>query len=147
VGKYLRGYNVQADFSAVPMLLKVRASLRLVDMKTSRYDKLKAQLAATEVDLLDLLRRQLPHAVHVGGYLFVNSKFLPDYVPLYRVPPESEMLLSLARESLSLREQLQLPAEGTAAQMYLSACAEHSNVENEHRRGPRQLAAWLLGQL
>jgi len=116
-------------------------------MKESRYDKLGVQLAATEVDLLDLLRRQLPHAVQFGGHLFVNSEFLPDYVPLHRVPPASEMILSLARDSLSLREQLQLPVEGTAAQMYLSACAEHMNIENEHRRGPRQLAAWLLGEM
>ena len=105
------------------------------------------QLAATEVELLDLLRRQLPHAMQFGGYLFVNSEFLPDYVRLYRVPPASEKILSLARESLSLRDRLQLPVEGTAAQMYISACIEHANVENEHRRGPRQLAAWLLGQL
>lgn len=108
---------------------------------------MEAQLAAAEVDLVDLLQRQLPHAIQFGGYLFVNSEFLPDYVPLYRVPPASEMILLLARESLSLRDQLELPIEGTAAKMYISACMEHANIENEHRRGSRQLASWLHGKL
>lgn len=116
-------------------------------MKASRYAKLEAQLAAVEVELLDLLRSQLPHAVRFGGYLFVNSEFLPGYVPLHRVLPASEKIMSLARESLSLRDHLQLSVEGTAAQMYIWACIEYADVENEHRRGSRQLAAWLLGEL
>lgn len=116
-------------------------------MKASRYAKLKAQLAATEGDLLGLLRRVLPRASHSGEFIFFNSEFLPDYIRLHRLPPENEMILSLARESLSLRDQLQLPMEGTPAQMFISACIEHANVENEHRRGSRQLAAWLLEAL
>jgi hypothetical protein len=116
-------------------------------MKVSRYAKLEAQLAAVEADLLDLLKRVLPRAAHSGEFIFCNSEFMPDYIQPYRLPVESEMALSLARESLSLRHQLQLPVEDAAAQMYLSACTENSNFKDEHRRGSRQLAAWLLGQL
>ncbi|WP_250622862.1 hypothetical protein [Pinirhizobacter soli] len=108
---------------------------------------MEAQLAAVEVDLLNLLKRVLPRAAHSGEFLFFNSEFMPDYIRPHWLPEESEVVLSLARESLSLRDQLQLPAKGTAAQMYLSACTENSNVKDEHRRGSRQLAAWLLGEL
>ena len=108
---------------------------------------MEAQLAATEVDLLGFLRRVLLRAAHSGEFIFFNSEFTPDYIRCHWLPPESEMVLSLVRNALSLRDQLQLPVEGTAAQMYLSACTEHANLKNEHRRGSRQLAAWLLGEL
>ena len=96
---------------------------------------------------MDLLKRVLPRAAHSGEFIFFNSEFMPDYIRPHWLLRESEVALSLAQESLSLRDQLQLPVEGTAAQMYLSACTENSNFKDEHRRGSRQLAAWLLGQL
>jgi hypothetical protein len=116
-------------------------------MKSSRHDKLEAQLSAAEASLLDLLARALPRAAQSGEMLFFNSAFLPDTVQPHWLPQESEELLSLANDAVSLREELGLSVVGTVGQLYLSACSESANYANGNRRGPRQLATWLLGEL
>ncbi|WP_234446970.1 hypothetical protein [Luteimonas sp. MC1572] len=79
--------------------------------------------------------------------LFFNSSFHPDYIRPNQINERSEMLYSLAYESVTLREQIGLPVIGSAGQLFLSACTEASNTSNDNRRGPRRLAAWLLGEL
>jgi hypothetical protein len=79
--------------------------------------------------------------------LFFNSSFHPDYIRPHQISERSEALFSLARESVTLREQIGLPVIGSAGQLFLSACSEAANTSNDNRRGPRQLAAWLLGEL
>lgn len=116
-------------------------------MKTSRQNKLETQLAATESELLELLAIALPYTAEHGNMLFFNSAFLPDYIQLHRIGERSELLLSLSNESLALREQIGLPVLGSVGQLFLTACSEAANTSNAHRRGPRQLATWLLGEL
>jgi hypothetical protein len=116
-------------------------------MKSSRLGKLEAQLSATETALMDLLALVLPRVAHSGEMLFFNSAFLPDTIQPRWLPQESEELLSLASKAVSLREELGLPVVGTVGQLYLSACSESANNGNGNRRGPRQLATWLLGEL
>lgn len=116
-------------------------------MKSSRLEKLEAQLSATETSLLNLLAQTLPRVVHSGELLFFNSAFLPDTIQPHWLPHESEELLSLANNAMSLREELRLPVVGTAGELYLSACSESVDCANSNRRGPRQLATWLLGEL
>lgn len=116
-------------------------------MKSSRLGKIEAQLSATETALLDLLEKVLPRVAHSGEMLFFNSAFLPDTIQPRWLPQESEELLSLASNAVSLREELDLPVVGTVGQLYLSACSESANNANGNRRGPRQLATWLLGEL
>jgi hypothetical protein len=116
-------------------------------MKSSRRDKLEAQLSAAETSLLELLARVLPRVAHSGEMLFFNSAFLPDTVQPHWLPQESEELMSLANDAASLREELGLSVVGTVGQLYLSACSESANYTNGNRRGPRQLATWLLGEL
>src|SRR4249919_3529666 len=115
-------------------------------MKASRQDKLENQLAAAESELLKLLVTALPHTAQNGDMLFFNSSF-PAYLGDHLLSERSELLLSLASQSVALREQLGLPVIGSAGQLFLSACSEAANTANENRRGPRQLAAWLLGEL
>jgi len=79
--------------------------------------------------------------------LFFNSSFYPAYLGNHQLGERSERLLSLASESVALREQLGLPVIGSVGQLFLSACSEAANTANDNRRGPRQLAAWLLGEL
>jgi hypothetical protein len=116
-------------------------------MKASRLSKLEAQLAAVETSLFNLLVQVLPRVAKSGEMLFFNSGFLPDTILPHWLPAESEELLSLAQDAMSLRDKVGLPVSGSVGQLYLSACSESVNDSNEHRRGPRQLAIWLLGEL
>ncbi|WP_457098196.1 hypothetical protein [Lysobacter sp. P5_B9] len=116
-------------------------------MKASRQDKLETQLAAAEGELLELLAIALPYTAQHGDMLFFNSSFYPAYLGSHQLGERNELLLSLASESVALREQLGLPVIGSVGQLFLSACSEAANTANDNRRGPRQLAAWLLGEL
>lgn len=116
-------------------------------MKTSRQDKLEAQLVATELELVDLLRQSLAHTAVHGDPLFCNSQYLPKGMRADWASPASERLLTLAQEAMALREQLGLPMQGSAGQLYLAACIEAGDTSNEHRRGSRALSLALLAQL
>jgi hypothetical protein len=116
-------------------------------MKASRQEKLETQLVAAEGELLELLSAALPYTAQHGDMLFFNSSFHPDYIRPHQISERSEVLFSLACESVTLREQIGLPVIGSAGQLFLSACSEAANMSNGNRRGPRQLAAWLLGEL
>lgn len=116
-------------------------------MKTSRLSKLEVQLAAVETSLFELLVKVLPRVARSGEMLFFNSDFLPDTIQSDWLPIESEELLSLTKDAMSLRDKIGLPLSGSVGQLYLSACSESVNYSNEHRRGPRHLATWLLGEL
>ncbi len=116
-------------------------------MKASRQAKFETQLAATEAALLELLATALPHTAQSGDMLFFNSAFCPDTIQPHWLAEENETLLSLAQESVSIREQVGLPVLGSVGQLFLSACREAANTSNDNRRGPRQLASWLIGEL
>ena len=116
-------------------------------MKVSRQDKLEAQLAAAESELHELLAAALPHTAQHGDMLFFNSAFHPDYIRQHQISERAEALFSLASDSIALREQIGLSVIGSAGQLFLSACSEASDLANNNRRGPRQLATWLLSEL
>ena len=116
-------------------------------MKASRQDKLEAQLADTERELLELLADALPYTAQHGGMLFFNSEFRPDYVRPHQIAERNEQLFSLSSGAVALRERIGLPVLGSIGQLFLSACSEAANAVNDNRRGPRQLATWLLGEL
>lgn len=116
-------------------------------MKTARLNKLMGRLEQAEATLRDRLRSILPRVAESGELLFFNADFLPEAIQSHWLPKESEVVLGLAKETVLLREEAGLPVSGTVGQLYLSACAEAANQSNPHRRGPRQLATWLLGEL
>jgi hypothetical protein len=116
-------------------------------MKVARQNKLVAQLAATEAELLALLRDSLPHTAAHGDMLFFNSQYLPGSIQPHWVSSNSEAILALATEGLALREQLGMPSHGSPGQLYIEACTEAADFSNGNRRGPRQLATWLLNEL
>ena len=116
-------------------------------MKASRQDKLETQLAATEDELLGLLADALPYTAQHGDMIFFNSEFRPEYIQPHQIGERNEALLSLSTESVTLRERIGLPVLGSVGQLFLSACSEAANTSNDNRRGPRQLATWLLGEL
>ena len=116
-------------------------------MKASRQDKLEIQLAATESELLGMLASALPYTAQNGDMLFFNSQFRPDNIQPHQISERNDVLLSLSSESVALRERIGLPVLGSVGQLFLSACSEAANSSNDNRRGPRQLATWLLGEL
>ena len=116
-------------------------------MKASHQEKLEIQLADTESELLAMLASALPHTAQHGDMLFFNSQFCPDYIQQHQISERNDALLSLSGESIALRERIGLPVLGSVGQLFLSACSEAANLSNGNRRGPRQLATWLLGEL
>lgn len=116
-------------------------------MNAARQKKLEAQLAATEAELVMLLRASLLHTATHGDMLFFHSRYRPDNVRPHWISSGSEAMLSLASDSSAIRNRLGLPPDGSPGQLYLAACAEAADTSNADRCGPRQLAAWLIEQL
>jgi len=116
-------------------------------MNDSLARKQDAQLRATEQQLSTMLAVVLPRVASSGELLFFNTEFRPPDVERHWLPEEAEELLDLAQASVSLREELGQPALGSVGQLFLSACAEAANTSNANRRGSRQLATWLIGEL
>jgi hypothetical protein len=108
---------------------------------------LENRLADAESRLRALLERVLPRTAESGEPIFFNSSNLPQGYPSRIVAIEAEELYSLATECVEVREALGQPLVGSVGQLYLSACREAASVQNEHRRGPRQLSRWLLGEV
>lgn len=116
-------------------------------MNIKRTEKLNRQLASTEGGLQTQLLIVLPNAVKSGADYFTNSAFNPQDLLSAHMQPDAEKFLRLAEESLALRDQLHLPRQGSVGDLYLMACSEAADLSNEHRRGPRKLAAWLSQEL
>ena len=113
-------------------------------MKASRTAKIERQLQDSEESLRSQLALVLPRVAASGESLFFNSHYLPPGFLEHWLPREAEPLFVLASECIDLRERLSLPTAGSLPDLYLSACDESFQSTNEHRRGPRQLAASLL---
>ncbi len=116
-------------------------------MRNKQYEKLNRQLTLTEENLRTQLLRVLPGAAKSGANYFINSTFNPYSLLSAHMQPDAEEFLQLAEECLSLRDQLHLPKEGSVGDLYLMACTEAADLNNEHRRGPRKLAQWVAEQL
>ena len=116
-------------------------------MNSKLTEKMGRKLSATEDSLRRKLLKLLADSAKTGADYFTNSEFNPHYLQLAHLISETEVLLQLAKESLSLRDQLSLPQNGSVGELYLSACAEAADLQNEHRRGPRKLAAWVCQEL
>jgi hypothetical protein len=108
-------------------------SVTVYDMNNKRIEKLKMQLASTESELRTQLLSVLPNAVESGADYFTNSAFNPHDLLSAHMQPTAENFLHLAEESLSLRDQLHLPKQGTVGDLYFLACYEAADLNNEHR--------------
>lgn len=116
-------------------------------MKSSRLVKIEQQLASSESELCEMLSRLLPRVAASGEMLFFNSEHLPDTVRPGWLPSESEALLEAAKHCVALRQRIGLPVDDSIGQLFLSACREAADCANSHRRGPRQLASWLISRM
>ena len=115
-------------------------------MKERRRELMETRLTEAERELRALLEKVLPRTAQSGEQLFFHSESLPKGYRANMLPVESEQLFSLATECAELHELLEKPLRGSVAHLYLSACREAAS-QNEHRRGPRKLSAWLLGEI
>jgi hypothetical protein len=115
-------------------------------MKLSRRMEGEARLVKSETLLRKSLLEVLPSVAESGRPLFFNSKYNPHKLPSHRLDAEAEALLELASACIDLRVYLALATEGSVGQLFIDACEENSST-NEHRRGPRRLAADLLEKL
>jgi hypothetical protein len=114
----------------------------------SRREKLEGTLRSTEEELRRRLRSALPHVVDgYRSHLFCNSEFNPLELLEAHRDPESEVLLDLAKRTQRLRGQLGLVQSEGPGQLFIDACRESADLDDEHRLGPRRLAERLLRAL
>ena len=115
-------------------------------MKRDRLAEAEANLRAAEARLRDVLLAVLPDVALSGAPLFTNHAYNPHGLPIAKLWPEAETIYSDAVSCLETRVTIGLPAEDSTGQLFLAAC-EEAGSSDEHRRGPRKLAAWLLERL
>lgn len=116
-------------------------------MRPEQLQKRERILQSKEAELRLLLERLLPSVAESGSPIFTNSEFNPHGLLVAHLPVESEHLLEAANGCVELRQQLGLAVEGSIGELFLAACRESAALDDEHRRGPRKLARWLLGEL
>ena len=115
-------------------------------MKRSRQSEGESLLLSGEQHLRETLLEYLPGAAVSGSPIFTNSRFNPHQLPAHHLLEVAEAFLDMASACIEMRERLMLPADQSVGQLYIAACEEGASA-NEHRRGPRRLAADLLKQL
>lgn len=108
---------------------------------------IKRKLDAAEAELLEMLGRSLPECAENGTLIFFNSQNVPEEYRHCGLSKESEELFELSNQCIALRSQLGLSAEPSLARLFINACDESANMKNQHRRGPRKLATWLLAEI
>jgi hypothetical protein len=104
-----------------------------------------ATLHAEEASLRVRLIEILPAMASDGMQLFLNSENSPESIARYSHSVADEMYAS-ARRCIALRTKLGLQGDAGIAGHFLAACDEAASAD-PHRRGPRKLAAWLLGKV
>ena len=114
-------------------------------MNETQRRKLERQLSSTEVELRQQLDELLPQAAAGASTVFVNADFNPH--GLRPALWHGAGLLAASKACLELRQSLDLSTEGSPAALYLAACQEAADLANEHRRGPKRLAEWMVKQL
>jgi hypothetical protein len=115
-------------------------------MKRNRRPKGEEILRGAENTLRESLMEILPEVVESGEQLFFNSQFNPHNLPPYHLSKRGEALLETSLACIEMRETLELPVEGSVGELFIASCKEAAS-SNEHRRGPRKLAAALLERL
>jgi hypothetical protein len=108
--------------------------------------KVENQLALEEAALRERLLTELPTAAASGHDLFTNSRFNPHGLLATHLSRVSEQLLHSAEQCIAWREALGLQVQQSVGQLFIAACEERASGA-AHRRGPKRLAEWLLGEL
>jgi hypothetical protein len=115
-------------------------------MKRDRVAETETNLRAAEARLRDALLAVLPDVALSGASLFTNHAHNPHGLPIAKLWPQAESIYADALACLEMRAAIGLPADDSTGQLFLAAC-EEAGSSNEHRRGPRKLAASLLERL
>ena len=113
-------------------------------MRKGQREQFELELEIRDEELLSRLERALPRAAMSGETLFVNSSNVPGGHLLRWSSSDAEGIFQLALTCVELRDRLGLPRAPSLADEFLKSCTEAGDVANDHRRGPRRLAAALL---
>jgi hypothetical protein len=111
----------------------------------ARVKQARMELEVEESSLRANLLAFLPSATRDGGQLFLNSTNSRAEIARYS-HSDADALFASANRCVELREFLGLEGEGEVAGYFLAACREAAGGD-AHRRGPRNLAEWLLGKI
>ena len=115
-------------------------------MKRDRQIEGEKMLRDAESNLRKELLDVLPEIMESGTSFFFNSHFNPFQLPAHHLSKLSEAMIESSLACVEMREALGLPVEGSPGRLFIEAC-EESASSDDHRRGPRKLAAALLARL
>ena len=111
----------------------------------ARTKQARVVLDAEEASLRTRLLALLPSVARDGGQLFLNSTNSHGESARY-CHRDADALFASAEACVKLRESLGLEGDEDVAGYFLAACRKAASGD-EHRRGARKLAEWLLGKI
>ncbi len=114
-------------------------------MNAEHHTRQLTMLDGEEASLRDRLLALLPGVATGGAQLFLNSMNSPEKAARYS-HQEGDELFKTAQRCIKLRGNLEISREGCVADHFLIACQEAASGD-EHRRGPRKLAEWVVTKL
>jgi len=106
-------------------------------MLSTFMNKKELLLKSIEDELSNELKPLLVSASESGADIFSLDNHNPNKELVSK-------FISRSNRCLELREELGLESNDTIAYMYLQGHNEAADKNNEHRKGPRRLAAQLL---
>lgn len=110
--------------------------------------KLYAKLDALEAELE---RTLLPHlrmaASGKNDLIFCVADFNPFRELKHKTDKQTEELIGLGVQILSLKEKLDEPSEGSIAERICWYCREWSDIKNHHRKSAVSLAKQFLAEI
>lgn len=110
--------------------------------------KLYTQLDHLENELRERLIPHLENAVDGGNELiFCSSDFNPFPELKSRTDKETDDLIQLGRQVLSLQEKLGESSDGAIAERLCWYCRQWGDVSNSHRRSAEGLAQTFLAEV
>lgn len=115
-------------------------------MKPDRQAEGEQILLDAETTFRECLLAVLPEVMESGVSMFTNSHFNIHRLPTHLLSPQAEALIGSALACVEMRGALGLPVAGSVGRLFIDACEENAS-SNEHRLGPRRLAAALLARL
>lgn len=115
-------------------------------MKRNRAAEAVENLQDAEARLTESLLALLPQVVESAAPLFTNSTYNPYNFPGHKLWPPAQTVYEDALACVEARSALSLSLVGSVGQLFIATCEEAASSD-EHRRGPRKLAAALLESL
>ena len=110
--------------------------------------KLYEQLDALELELKDRLIPHLKKAAEGGnGLVFCTRDFNPYQELKTKTDQQTEQLIHIGRQILTLKKKLEESTEGSIAERLCWYCREWGNLDNHYKKNAQDLAKQFLNEI